>query len=267
MNYKEAQNSYENSQFDNVVRNDWRARKKPNFGQWRQNQENAENMEEVIPLTTPRPETTETVEQTLVPRTLLEVYRPTLREDRDNIEHEESNFRPRWRQTRLRPQRPGANALLTYSSTGKPPKKEYIETDRYRNIVGLQKRTHNEEKPKGWHGPESDQSVRRVAFRARFKDSIDHRIELELKFSCDRGTSARMHRGLDLEQEKELGGFKSWHGPESDQSVRRVAFRVRFEDPIDQRIELELKFSYDRGASARMYRGLDLEQEKELGRF
>ncbi|KAH9634911.1 hypothetical protein HF086_017210 [Spodoptera exigua] len=137
MNYKEAQNSYENSQFDNVVRNDWRARKKPNFGQWRQNQENAENMEEVIPLTTPRPETTETVEQTLVevyrptlredvPRTLLEVYRPTLREDRDNIEHEESNFRPRWRQTRLRPQRPGANALLTYSSTGKPPKKEYI---------------------------------------------------------------------------------------------------------------------------------------------
>ncbi|XP_050553907.1 uncharacterized protein LOC118270485 [Spodoptera frugiperda] len=165
VNYKEAQNTFDNNQFDNIVRNDWKARKKPNFGQWRQSQENPENLEEVIPLTTPRPETTETTEVTLgelyrptlreepteqpVPRTLLEMYRPTVRDDNDNTEHEETIFRPRWRQTRLRPPRPGANALLTYASTGKPPKKEFIEAERFRPIMTLQKRPPNDEKPKG----------------------------------------------------------------------------------------------------------------------
>ncbi|CAH1641428.1 unnamed protein product [Spodoptera littoralis] len=165
VNYKEAQNTFDSNQFDNIVRNDWRARKKPNFGQWRQSQENPENLEEVIPLTTPRPETTETVEQTLaelyrptlrddpteppVPRTLLEMYRPTVRDEHDMTEHEETIFRPRWRQTRLRPPRPGANALLTYASTGKPPKKDFIETERYRPLMALQKRPQIDEKPKG----------------------------------------------------------------------------------------------------------------------
>ncbi|KAJ8709800.1 hypothetical protein PYW08_009804 [Mythimna loreyi] len=131
--YKQAHNTFEVNQFENIVRNDWSARKKP-VGQWRDNQE---NLEEVIPLTIPRREITETVETTTAevyrpkddkPRTIEEAYRSTIREGRV---HDENNFRPRWRQTRIRPQRPGANALLVLTSPTESihatNKKEFIQ--------------------------------------------------------------------------------------------------------------------------------------------
>ncbi|XP_026729959.1 uncharacterized protein LOC113495440 [Trichoplusia ni] len=142
-NFKEAHNTFDSNQFDALVRSDWRTRKKQNYGQWRQHHENPDNLEEVIPLTAPRQEP-ETVEPTMAEiyrptvredtehanrgyvtnpeRTLAEIYRPTMREDpTDN----EPQLRPRWKQTRVRPQRPGANALL-FTSTGKQSKKEFI---------------------------------------------------------------------------------------------------------------------------------------------
>ncbi|KAJ8715703.1 hypothetical protein PYW07_010185 [Mythimna separata] len=135
VNYKQAHNTFEINQFENVVRNDWKARKKPHVGQWRDNN-HQENLEEVIPLTIPPREITETVDPTAAevyrpkedePRTAEEVYRPTIRE---GSAHDESYFRPRWRQTRIRPQRPGANALLISTSTAThatATKKEFIQ--------------------------------------------------------------------------------------------------------------------------------------------
>ncbi|XP_075986741.1 uncharacterized protein LOC142983644 isoform X2 [Anticarsia gemmatalis] len=80
---------------------------------WRADQERPpepDRGQEVIPLTR-RP-----AHSGLNPR-LLEVYRPTVPEE--TTETTES-YRHRWKQTRFRAQRPGANALL---STSKPPKK------------------------------------------------------------------------------------------------------------------------------------------------
>uniref|UniRef100_A0A2A4KA33 SCP domain-containing protein n=1 Tax=Heliothis virescens TaxID=7102 RepID=A0A2A4KA33_HELVI len=82
VNYKEAQNTFDSNQFETLVRSDWRTRKKPNYGQWRQSHENPENLEEVIPLTAPHPET-ETPEPTI-----SEIYRPTLRDDIERTEHQ-----------------------------------------------------------------------------------------------------------------------------------------------------------------------------------
>ncbi|XP_047036355.1 neurofilament heavy polypeptide-like [Helicoverpa zea] len=107
VNFKQAHATFDSNQFDTLVRSDWRTRKR-NFGQWRQSHENAENLEEVIPLTVPHTDT-ETLEPTIaevyrptmrememenertehIPRTVVEIYRPTISEDATEREREQ----------------------------------------------------------------------------------------------------------------------------------------------------------------------------------
>ncbi|CAB3258469.1 unnamed protein product [Arctia plantaginis] len=79
------------------------------------------DLEQVIPLTGPRRQSTQPQE----PR-MVEVYRPTIGEDNSDPQELESEsepgFRSRFQQTRSRPKRPGANALL-HTSTIKVTKK------------------------------------------------------------------------------------------------------------------------------------------------
>ncbi|CAH0700822.1 unnamed protein product [Spodoptera exigua] len=126
------------------------------------------------------------------------------------------------------------------------------------------KRKGRDERAEGdwnYHSHTIGPSVRRVAFRARLKEPIDHhrRGPKGLMFSRGCGVSAIRYRDLGTEQEKEQGG----------PSVRRVAFRARLKEPIDhhRRGPKGLMFSRGCGVSAIRYRDLGTEQEKEQGGF
>ncbi|CAH0699680.1 unnamed protein product [Spodoptera exigua] len=99
----------------------------------------------------------------------------------------------------------------------------------------------------GGQGYELDgPSVRRVAFRARLKEPIDHhrRGPKGLMFSRSCGVSAIRYRDLGTEQEKEQGVFKSQTSLSTDsglcteRGLRRT--HIELTKPPGKRIGLKL---------------------------